>query len=93
MSTLHILSRQLDDSTLQSLEHSLSANDAILLTCDAIYLALKPGFLRHSQALFALEPDIAARGLNTDWPQAVTRVDHSGYVDLCIRFDKSLSWS
>lgn len=94
MTTLHILSRLLDDTTLQSLEHCLNTGDGILLSCDATYLALKPAFLdRHGQEFFALTPDVLARGLADDWPARIAQVDHGGFVELCLRFDKSLSWA
>lgn len=93
MSTLHIVSRRLDSDALGSLERSLNANDAVLLSCDGVYLALVSGLAQSTQHCFALAADVSARGLATQWPGHVTQLDHAGFVELCVQHGKSLSWS
>ncbi len=90
MSTLHIVSRQLDASTLASLQRSLNEGDALLLSCDGVYLALRPGF---ALPCVALAGDVEARGLQALWPAGVEQIDHAGWVELSLRHPKSLSWT
>lgn len=91
MTTLHIVSCAPSATrTMEALQRSCDASDGILLTGDGVYLGLESQEL---PALHALRPDVQARGLLTQWPAAIPLVDHAGYVDLCIRFDKSLNWS
>lgn len=93
MSTLHIISRQLDAPTLASLQRCLNAGDSLLLSCDAVYLALRPEFLLNAGDCTALACDVVARGLQALWPASIAQVDHGGFVDLCLRHGKSLSWA
>lgn len=93
MSTLHIVSRRLEADALGSLERSLSNGDAVLLSCDGVYLALLSDLIQKSVPCFALEADVKARGIATRWPSAVTQLNHAGFVQLCVQHDKSLSWS
>lgn len=91
MSTLHIVScAPSSTSTLDALQRACGQQDGILLTGDGVYLGLQHPKL---PAPHALRPDVEARGLLAHWPANIPLVDHAGYVDLCIRFAKSLSWS
>lgn len=91
MSTLHIVSGAPSAHvTLEALQRACSTQDGILLTGDGVYLGLQHPDL---PALHALRPDVEARGLLAQWPADIPLVDHTGYVDLCIRFAKSLNWS
>lgn len=98
MATLHILSHSpFADSRLVSCLRLLGADDALLLTGDAVY-ALQPNTANWqalelapaSIALHALEEDLAARGLRT--PERVQAVDYPGFVELCARYAKVNSW-
>lgn len=91
MSTLHIVSCAPSASaTLDALQRACSTQDGILLTGDGVYLGLQHPDL---PAIHALRHDVEARGLLAQWPVEIPLVDHAGYVDLCIRFAKSLNWS
>lgn len=91
MSTLHIVScAPSAHVTLEALQRACSPQDGILLTGDGVYLGLQHPNL---PVLHALRNDVEARGLLAQWPTDIPLVDHAGYVDLCIRFAKSLNWS
>lgn len=98
MATLHILSHSpFADSRLASCLRLLGADDALLLSGDAVY-ALQPGtanlqalqLMPGSIALNALDEDLAARGLQA--PERVQAVDYPGFVELCTRYAKVNSW-
>lgn len=94
MSTLHIVSCAPSASaTLDSLHRACSKQDGILLTGDGVYLGLPSSNLPGLPTPHALRHDVEARGLLAEWPADIPLVDHAGYVDLCIRFTKSLNWS
>lgn len=89
--TLHIVScAPSATSTLAALQRACSTTDGVLLTGDGVYLGLQSPEL---PMLHALRHDVEARGLLAQWPANIPLVDHTGYVDLCIRFAKSLNWS
>lgn len=91
MNTLHIVRCPPSaGATLDALLRACSATDGTLLTGDGVYLGLQPTAL---PALHALRHDVEARGLQAQWPANIPLVDHTGYVDLCVRFAKSLNWS
>jgi tRNA 2-thiouridine synthesizing protein B len=94
MSTLHIIScAPSDKATLDSLIRSCQPEDGALLTGNGVYLGLPSPTLPGLPGLHALRHDVEARGLLSQWPTSIPLVDHAGYVDLCIRFTKSLNWS
>ena len=98
MATLHMLSHSpFADSRLGSCLRLLGAEDGLLLCGDAVY-ALQPGtanlqalqLMPASAALYALDEDLAARGLQPI--ERVQIVDYPGFVELCSRYAKVNSW-
>lgn len=98
MATLHMLYHSpFADSRLTSCLRLLGTDDALLLTGDAVY-ALQPDtanlqalqLMPASVALYALDEDLAARGIQP--PQRVQVVDYPGFVELCTRYAKVNSW-
>lgn len=98
MATLHILSHSpFADSRLASCLRLLGADDALLLSGDAVY-ALQPGtanlqalqLMPASVALYALDEDLAARALQP--PERAQVVDYPEFVELCTRYAKVNSW-
>jgi tRNA 2-thiouridine synthesizing protein B len=99
MSTLHLLSPSpFADGRLVSCLHLLGAGDALLLSGDAVYalqtataqrqaLELMPDGI----GLFALDEDVAARGLE-DLPERLQQVDYTGFVELCCRYARTNAW-
>jgi len=99
MATLHLLSHSpFADSRLASCLHLVNADDALLLCGDAVY-ALKDGtaqrkaldLMPESIALFALDEDVAARGINS-LPSRLQQIDYDGFVELCCHYDRTNSW-
>ncbi|MNE86509.1 Protein TusB [compost metagenome] len=85
------------DNRLTSCLRLLGAQDALLLSGDAVY-ALQPGtapfgelqVLRDTLRLFVLEEDVQARGLPVpDW---IKSLDYPAFVELSIHYDKVNSW-
>jgi tRNA 2-thiouridine synthesizing protein B len=98
MATLHILSHSpFADSRLASCLRLLGADDALLLTGDAVY-ALQPGtanlqalqLMPDNIMLYALEEDLAARGQQASG--RAQAVDYPTFVELCTRYAKVNSW-
>ncbi|MGE6792845.1 tRNA 2-thiouridine synthesizing protein B [Pseudomonas guineae] len=98
MATLHVLSHSpFTDSRLGSCLRILGSQDALLLCGDAVY-ALQAGSVQRqalelmpeSTALFALDEDVQARGL--DLPARLTQVDYCGFVALSCQYDKVNTW-
>ena len=82
------------DACLQSAE-----SGAILLIEDGVYAATKgsagEGKLKAANGKFkvyALRPDMEARGIADRVMDGVTLVDYSGFVDLVAEYQTSQSW-
>ncbi|WP_313025967.1 sulfurtransferase complex subunit TusB [Pseudomonas lopnurensis] len=99
MATLHLLSHSpFADDRLASCLPLLGADDALLLSGDAVY-ALRANTrqrqalekLPETVALFALEEDVRARALEA-LPARVTLVDYPGFVELSCRYERVNSW-
>ena len=96
MSTLHVLSHSpFGDDRLTSCLRVIGADDALLLSGDAVY-ALQPGTApfstlnARSLKLFVLTEDAQARALQVpDWVKAI---DYPAFVELSIHYDKVNSW-
>lgn len=101
MSTLHTVNKSpFEDIALKSCLGHVVDGDAVLLIEDGVYGAIKgssAGDLLEQQngtvKLYALGPDLAARGLS-EKPLAsgVDVVDYGGFVDLVTKLDRTQSW-
>lgn len=87
-----------DDAMSQCLSVAASGS-AVLLLEDGVYGALRGGSFspKITDALerlrvFALAPDVAARGLETRLMEGVELVDYSGFVALTTESDAVVSW-
>ncbi len=102
MSTLHTVNKSpFAQQTLTSCINICRAGDALLLIEDGVYGALPSSPTAEALKaladegnvhLFALEPDLQARGLNdriSDW---ITVVDYSGFVQLSTEHQTVQSW-
>jgi tRNA 2-thiouridine synthesizing protein B len=96
MSTLHVLSHSpFGDDRLSSCLRVIGANDALLLSGDAVY-ALRPGtapfnaLIARNPTLFVLAEDAQARALEI--PGTARAIDYPAFVDLSIHYDKVNSW-
>lgn len=70
----------------------LQANDAILLAGDGVYQLQHTTTLK-THTLFALETDLAARGLSTtDLPREVRIIDDATWVALTLQYQQVIPW-
>jgi tRNA 2-thiouridine synthesizing protein B len=72
-------------------------NAAILLIEDAVYAALAQSSWAQqlnagSQRVYALAPDVAARGLDGRIDADIQLVDYAGFVQLCCEHTTIHSW-
>lgn len=88
--TLHILSRS-NATLLATLQRSVATHDGLLLCGDGVYAAFSDQPLPANTQ--ALRVDVEARGLLLRWPASIALTDHAGFVDLCVQYARSLSWS
>ena len=101
MSTLHTVNKSpFERNSLTSCLGHCKPGDAVLLIEDGVVGARKGGVYaaRLSEAgkqckIFALGPDVAARGLKPeDLDPAVQVVDYSGFVDLAAEHARTQAW-
>lgn len=97
---LHIINKSpFQTSTLESCLRMAQAGDALLLIEDAVYAATQGSAaearLREAGArlkLYALRPDMDARGVSARVLEGVSLVDYGGFVDLTVEHHTSHSW-
>lgn len=75
----------------------LQATDCILLTGDACYslidASLWSQLAMYQAQVYALSPDVQARGLKQDVLQPKQLIDFKQFVELTVQEDKSTTWS
>jgi len=98
MAILHLLSHSpFTDNSFNHCLRFLSPDDGLMLTGDAVY-AVQPDSspyialqsLTESIGLFVLAEDLEARALTVS--PCLQVLDYSGFVELCIRYNKVNSW-
>jgi tRNA 2-thiouridine synthesizing protein B len=97
---LHIVNKSsIERNTLDSCLRVAQAGGAILLIEDAVYAATRgneaEAKLRDALASFkvyALGPDLDARGMGDRVMEGVTTVDYGGFVDLVTEHKNCQSW-
>lgn len=101
MSILHMVNKSpFERSALASCLAHTCPGDAVLLIEDGVYGAVKGGKAGETlkaanggAALYALGPDLAARGLKEEaLAEGVRVVDYDGFVDLVAEHDASQAW-
>ncbi|MDE2578881.1 MAG: sulfurtransferase complex subunit TusB [Hyphomicrobiales bacterium] len=101
MSTLHTVNKSpFERSSLKSCLDHVSAGDAVLLIEDGVVGARKgsqfAGALAAKNgacAIYALGPDLAARGMKaSDLVDGVKVVDYAGFVDLAAEKSRVCAW-
>ncbi len=97
---LHIVNKSpFQTTSLDSCLRMAQPGHALLLTEDGIYAATV-GSAAESQMrracaclkVYALEPDLDARGMTAKLIDGVTLVDYAGFVDLTVKYRTSHSW-
>ena len=97
---LHIVNKSpYEKSALDSCLRVAQPGHAVLLIEDAVYAAARGGSgaekIQKAAAtlkLFALAPDVEARGLRERVIDGVTMVDYAGFVDLVANHTTNQSW-
>lgn len=84
MTTLHIINRPINSLGIDLLPLT-SDDDGLLLIEDGVYRVPQT-----TLPVFALSADLSARGMKPDG--TVTLVDYLGFVGLCERYDKVVTW-
>ena len=100
--TLHTWNKA--DASAEALRLCLATfapGDALLLLEDAVYLAGEPAATRLHEALaargaaalFALAPDLAARGISARISPHVNAVEYTDFVALSLQHARVVSWT
>ena len=100
MSILHIVNKSpYERNSFDSCLRLARKGSAVLLIEDGVYAAQSSGDVasRLNTALadfdiYALQPDVVARGINEKINNAVTLIDYDGFVNLTTEYDKVQSW-
>ena len=97
---LHIVNKSpFQTSTLETCLSMAQPGNALLLIEDGVYAATVGSAmetpLRQACAtlkIYALQPDLDARGMTGKLIDGVTLVDYGGFVDLTVEYPTSHSW-
>ncbi|MBL0087354.1 MAG: sulfurtransferase complex subunit TusB [Ideonella sp.] len=97
---LHIVNKSATQTnSLASCLRLAKAGQALLLTEDAVYAATTAGAAASGIAgavkqlkVYALQPDVEARGMAGKLVDGVTLVDYAGFVDLVTEHPNNQSW-
>ena len=95
MNCLHILNRSPASGLLPIARETMSPGDSLLLLEDGVFHLHQPGELAalpEGVAVWFLTEDLRARGLGNGLPAGAAGLDMDGFVDLCTRHNKTLSW-
>lgn len=88
--TLHILNKTPDHPRFSECLGTLGADDALLLTENGV-LALAADISLKTDRIFALAPDMQARGMTGSTGHS-TLVDYPEMVDLSLQAQRVISW-
>jgi len=93
MTTLHIISKSLANADVQLALRAAQKEDAIILINDAVYALANKTPIDTKASIFALSPDLTARGLSVGTlPPRVAPVDYTGFVKLSENHQPIVSW-
>ncbi len=97
---LHIINKSpFQNNALDSCLRVAQPGNAILFIEDGVYAATQGSAVQErvraacaSLKVYALQPDLDARGFTGKLLDGVTLVDYSGFVDLTLEHSTSQSW-
>lgn len=97
---LHIVNKShTQTNSLQSCLRLAKPGQALLLIEDAVYAATAAGVASASlvdaltqMKVYALQPDVEARGMAGRLVDGVTAIDYAGFVDLVIEHRNNQTW-
>lgn len=84
-------------SDLNALLRYMQSGDCLLLTEDGVLAGLKEtvsleALLSSAGSVFALQEDIEARGLTTQFAAEIPRISYAGFVKLTIEHPQHIAW-
>lgn len=100
--TLHTYNKSLSagEARLRNCLRTLAPGDSLLLVEDGVYLAaeLQAGsavrdMIPPGVKLYALTPDVAARGISGKVPVDFSGIDYGGFVQLCLAHPRVVNWN
>ena len=97
---LHIVNKSpMEKASLQTCLDTAASGGAVLLIEDAVYAATRGNAaetsLRKAMSkleIYALGPDLEARGMAGALAEGVKLVDYAGFVELVVKHDTCQSW-
>ena len=89
--TLHILNKSPDHPRAARCLEMISDADGLLLTGNGV-LFLATGGLKGNSKVFALSPDVDARGLGEMFDNRATPVSFAEMVELTLQAQRVISW-
>lgn len=97
---LHTVNRSpFSSNCLRSCLEIAAPDSGIILIEDGVYGALRGteftdqmSAILSNHKVYALIPDLQARGIQGNVIDGIEAVDYSGFVTLCTQFDKVVSW-
>ena len=97
---LHIVNKSpFEKTALESCLRMASPGSAVLLIEDAVYAAAKGSAIEErikdaaqTLSIYALAPDLAARGMKDATVEGVRLIDYGGFVDLVVSHHPIQSW-
>jgi|TARA_B100000315_G_scaffold221754_1_gene225348 tRNA 2-thiouridine synthesizing protein B len=95
MTSLHTISKAPSSRLFECCLPALKHGDGILFIEDGVYYCLTDARLAVSNPdleVFSLQEDLDARGLMDRKIDQADVIDYSGFVELCCRYDKVISW-
>lgn len=100
--TLHTYNKSPDagELRLKACLRILASGDSLLFLEDGVYAALQMGkgtefrnMIPDGVALYALAPDLAARGISAKIPVDFSHIDYSDFVRLCLTHARVVNWN
>ncbi len=97
---LHIINKSpFQTTTLDSCLDTALPGSAILFIEDGVYAAAQGSAIQERMRaacstfkVFALQPDMDARGVTAKAMDGVTLIDYGGFVDLTVQYSTSHTW-
>ncbi|MBE0432336.1 sulfurtransferase complex subunit TusB [candidate division WOR-3 bacterium] len=82
------MTKNADEETIALLSRTAEADqdDALVLVQDGVYLLMKQEF-SPACPLYALRPDVSARGIKTE----ANQITYADLVDLILRYDRAIT--
>ena len=100
--TLHTYNKSLSagEARLQTCLRMLAPGDSLLLLEDGVYLATESvgtvpirSVTADGVALYALAPDLAARGISAKLSADFSAIDYAGFVQLSLAHARVVNWN